>query len=260
MNSLTVIVAIKRVIDSAMKVKISQDRTGIDLLNMKMSINPYCEVALEQTVQFKEKFSAQTIAISIGPKGCQDSLRTALAVGVDRAIHIHIEDKKADNDIQPLTVAKILKQVVFREKANLVLMGQQSIDGNNSQTGPMLASLLSWPQGTFITKIESFSDDNYLQIERETDTGMETLQIPIPAVLTTSLRLNRPRFATLTSILKAKKKSIEMFTPEDLGLAEADLAPRNEVLSLQSCPPRKSVVMLQSVDDLLHRLKVDGIL
>lgn len=263
MKNLNVIVGVKRVIDYAMKLKFSSDKSGVNMVNMKMIMNPYCEVALEQAVRFKETFNAQTTAISIGPKACQDTLRTAMAIGVDRAIHVHIENLRTDQDIQPLTVAKIMKRIILRDKINLVLLGQQSVDGDNAQTGPMLAAILSWPQATFVTKIEPIKEEDereYFLVDKETDIGMETLAVPIPAVLTTSLRLIRPRFATLPNIMKAKKKEIEILLPEDLGLTELDLAPRNITLSVQECPPRKAGIILGTVDELLDRLRKDGVI
>ena len=213
-----VMVGVKRVIDFAVKVKVSNDLSGVDLSNVKFSINPFCEIAVEEAVQLKEKqIAKEVIVVSIGPKASQETLRTALAIGADRAIHV-LTDIRIDQDLPSLIVAKILKSIVLRENPHLVLLGKQSIDGDNCQTAAMLAGLLDWPQITCAAKLLDFSNNHtLLRAHRETDTGIETIESPLPAIVSCDLRLNTPRYCSLPNIMKAKKKTIEeVQIPEEL--------------------------------------------
>lgn len=245
-----VLVGVKRVIDYAVKVRVAADKAGVELANVKMSMNPFCEIAVEQAIRLKESGAAsEVVAVSIGPKQAQETIRTALAMGVDRGIHI-TTDMRTDQELQPLSVAKLLAKVVEEEDPKLVLLGKQSIDGDCAQTGPMLAGLLDWPQATFAAAVEL--DGESLSVERETDGGTETLQMSLPAVVTADLRLNEPRYATLPNIMKAKKKKIEAKAAEDLGV---DLAPRYEVLEVSEPPAREAGEVVEDVDALLSKLR-----
>ena len=246
-----VFVGVKRVVDYAAKVRVLADKTGVDLASVKMSMNPFCEIAVEEAIRLKEKkAAAEVVAVTIGPKASQETLRTALAMGADRAIHVNC-DLRADQELQPLSVAKAFKALVDKEKADLVLLGKQSIDGDNCQTGPMLSALLGWPQCTFAANL-TFDGSSTCQAERETDTGTEEISFPLPAIVTTDLRLNEPRYATLPNIMKAKKKPIESLTPEDLGV---DMKPRNEVLRVEDPPVRAAGIIVDDVDQLVDKLK-----
>lgn len=245
-----VLVAVKRVVDYAVKVRISPDKTGVDLANVKMSMNPFCEIAVEEAIRLKEKkVATEIVAVSIGPKAAQETLRTALAMGADRAIHIETSSR-TDQVLQPLAVAKLLAKVSEKEGAKMVIVGKQSIDGDNCQTGPMLASLLNWPQASFAAKIEVTGDD--MTVTRETDNGTETVKTTLPAVVTADLRLNEPRYASLPNIMKAKKKPLDIITPESLGV---DITPRNVVVSVEEPPVRKAGKFVESVDELVSKLK-----
>ena len=241
-----ILVPIKRVIDAYVTVQVKSDGSGVETQNVKMSMNPFCEIAVEEAVRLKEAGKAtEIIAVTAGPDQNQDILRSALAIGADRAIHI-----KHDGELQPLAVAKLLKAVAEKENPDIILMGKQAIDADNNQTGQMLAALLGWGQGTFISKVEI--DDSSAVVTREIDGGLQTLKIKLPAVLTTDLRLNEPRYPALPKMMQAKKKPIEGFTVDELGV---DVAPRFETLTVSEPPERKEGVKVSSVDELLDKLK-----
>mmetsp|Transcript_16216 Transcript_16216/g.15558 ORF Transcript_16216/g.15558 Transcript_16216/m.15558 type:complete len:257 (-) Transcript_16216:273-1043(-) len=247
------LVGVKRVVDYAVKIRVLADKTGVDLNNVKMSLNPFCEIAIEEAVRLKEKKIAnEIIAISIGPKACTETLRTALAMGADRGIHI-TTDLRADQEIQPLAVAKVFQFIAEREKVGAIILGKQAIDGDHCQTGPMCGALLGWPQCTFAASVTADPDNpgNWI-IERETDTGTETLKVGLPMVLTADLRLNEPRYATLPNIMKAKKKPIEVLTALETGV---DFAPRNKVIMVEEPPVRKAGIFVDNSDGLLDKLK-----
>jgi electron transfer flavoprotein beta subunit len=241
-----ILVPVKRVVDFNVKVRVKSDGSGVDLANVKMSMNPFDEIAVEEAVRIKERGEAsEVVAVSIGAAKSQDTLRTALAMGADRAILV-----KTDATVEPLAVAKLLKQVVENEKPDLVIMGKQAIDDDCSQSGQMLAGLLGWPQGTFVSKIDLAGDR--LKVVREVDGGLETLSLAKPAVLTTDLRLNEPRYASLPNIMKAKKKPIDETTPEALGV---DIAPRLKVISIAEPKGREAGIKVDSVAALIEKLK-----
>eukprot|EP01036_Dinobryon_divergens_P031226 gene31226-40591_t len=247
-----ILVGVKRVIDYAVKVRVLGDKSAVDVNNVKMALNPFCEIALEEAVRLKEKkIASEIIAVSIGPKASQETLRTALAIGADKGIHINT-DARTDQEIQPLAIAKVLKAIAEREKANLVIVGKQSIDGDNCQTGQMLAGLLGWSQCTFASKLAISDDKTSIEADRETDAGSEKIKIALPAVITTDLRLNEPRYATLPNIMKAKKKPLELLVAADLGL---DLSPQNIVLKVEEPAARKAGIFVESVDALLDKLR-----
>ena len=241
-----VLVPVKRVVDANVKVRVKSDQTGVDLANVKMSMNPFDEIAVEEAVRLKEKgLVEEIVAVSIGVAQAQETIRTALAMGADRGILI-----QSDTDAEPLAVAKLLKAVVGEEKPGLVLMGKQAIDGDNNAVGQMLAALLDWPQATFASKVEISGDK--ANVTREVDGGLQTLSIDLPAVVTTDLRLNEPRYASLPNIMKAKKKPIDMKTPADYGV---DVAPRLKVLKVTEPPKRSAGVKVESAEDLVMKLK-----
>ena len=241
-----VLVPIKRVIDANVKVRVKADKSGVELTNVKMAMNPFCEIAVEQAVRLKEAGSAsEVIAVAAGAAQSQETLRTALAMGADRGILI-----QSDLALEPLAVAKLLKAVVEREGPELVILGKQAIDGDNNQTGQMLSALLGWSQGTFISKLELA--DGHAKVTREVDGGLEKLSLKMPAVVTVDLRLNEPRYASLPNIMKAKKKPIETVSPDDLGV---DPSPRVEVLEVVEPPARKAGIKIESVADLVEKLK-----
>ena len=241
-----VLVPVKRVIDANVKVRVKADQTGVETINVKMAMNPFCEIAIEEAVRMKEAGTAEEIiVVSAGAAQCQETIRTGLAMGADRGVLIQSEVA-----LEPLAIAKLLKAVVEREGAGLVLMGKQAIDGDNNQTGQMLAALLGWPQGTFISKMEVL--DGGVKVTREVDGGLEIVELKLPAVLTVDLRLNEPRYASLPNIMKAKKKPIEALSPEDLGV---DVTPRLETLRVVEPPPRQAGVMVGSVAELVDKLR-----
>jgi electron transfer flavoprotein beta subunit len=241
-----ILVPVKRVVDFNVKIRVKSDGSGVDLANVKMSMNPFDEIAVEEAIRIKERGEAsEVVAVSIGPVKAQDTLRTALAMGADRAILV-----KTDAVVEPLGVAKVLKRVVEDEAADLVIMGKQAIDDDCNQSGQMLAGLLGWPQGTFASKIELA--DGKVKVVREVDGGLETLLLSRPAVITTDLRLNEPRYASLPNIMKAKKKPIDETTPEALGV---DIAPRLEVLEVAEPKVREAGVKVDSVAVLIDKLK-----
>ena len=247
-----VLVGVKRVVDYAVKVRVSPDKSGVDLSNVKMSMNPFCEIAVEEAVRLKEaKQAGEVVAVSIGPKQCTETLRTALAMGCDRAIHVTTDLRTDYMQLQPLATARLFQKVAEAEQPDLVLMGKQGIDSDAGQTGPMLAALLGWPQATFAAKVTP--DGDGLVVERETDSGTETVRIPkLPAVVTCDLRLNEPRYATLPNIMKAKKKKVDVMDAADMGV---DLTTKNEVLEVYEPPSRKEGVVVESVDELVDKLK-----
>ncbi|AWL12271.1 Electron transfer flavoprotein subunit beta, mitochondrial [Saliniradius amylolyticus] len=241
-----ILVPIKRVIDYNVKVRVKSDNTGVDLANTKMAMNPFCEIAVEEAVRLKEAGKAdEVVVVSIGDKACQEQLRTALALGADRAIQIEQEDA-----LDSLNVAKLLQKLVEKEQPELVILGKQSIDSDNNQTGQMLAALLDWPQGTFASKVEL--GEGSVQVTREVDGGLQTVELDMPAIVTTDLRLNEPRYASLPNIMKAKRKPLETLSAEELGVEL-----KNTVQTLKVTPPpeRQGGIKVESVDELLDKLK-----
>ena len=241
-----VLVPVKRVIDANVKVRVKSDQTGVELTNVKMAMNPFCEIAVEEAVRMKEAGTAEeVIAVSAGAAQAQETIRTALAMGADRGILI-----ESDVALEPLAVAKLLKAVTEKEGADLVIMGKQAIDGDNNQTGQMLAALLGWPQGTFISKIEK-NGEGY-KVTREVDGGLESVQLKAPCVVTVDLRLNEPRYASLPNIMKAKKKPIDTLKPDDLGV---DVSPRLSTLKVVEPPARAAGIKVADVAELVEKLK-----
>ena len=246
-----ILVAVKRVVDYAVKIRVKADGSGIELANVKMSMNPFDEIAVEEAVRLKEMGTAtEVVVVSIGSAKTQETLRTALAIGADRAILVETADGAI---VEPLAVAKILKGVVAAEQPQMVILGKQAIDDDCNQTGQMLAALLGWPQGTFASKIEPASDS--VNVTREVDGGLETLKLKLPAIVTTDLRLNEPRYPTLPNIMKAKKKQLETKKPEDFGV---DIAPRLQVLKTTEPPQRKGGVKVADVAELVAKLKPEA--
>ncbi len=241
-----VLVPVKRVIDANVKVRVKADQTGVELSNVKMAMNPFCEIAVEEAIRMKEAGTAEeVIIVSAGASQAQETIRTGLAMGADRGILI-----ESDAALEPLAVAKLLKAVAEKEGVDLVIMGKQAIDGDNNQTGQMLAALLGWPQGAFVSKIEK-NGEGY-KVTREVDGGLENLQLKAPCVVTVDLRLNEPRYASLPNIMKAKKKPIETLTPADLGV---DVAPRVTTLKVVEPPPRAAGVKVADVAELIEKLR-----
>jgi electron transfer flavoprotein beta subunit len=246
-----VLVPVKRVIDYNVKVRVKADQSGVDLANVKMSMNPFDEIAVEQAVRLKEKGKAtEVVVVSIGPAQASETIRTALAMGADRGILV-----KADQTVEPLAVAKILKAIVDAERPALVITGKQAIDDDANQVGQMLAALLGWPQGTFAHSMEL--GETSAKITREIDGGLQTVEVKLPAVMTTDLRLNEPRYASLPNIMKAKKKPIAEKSPGDLGV---DVTPRFKVLKVSEPPKRGGGVKVANVGELLDKLKSAGVL
>jgi electron transfer flavoprotein beta subunit len=244
-----VLVPVKRVIDSNVKVRVKSDQTGVDLANVKMAMNPFCEIAVEEAVRMKEKgIATEIVAVSIGPQQAQETLRTALAIGADRAILI-----QTDVDVEPLEVAKLLKAVVDEEKPDLVLMGKQAIDGDNNAVGQMLAALLDWPQATFASKIEIAGAK--AKVTREVDGGLQTLELDLPAVVTADLRLNEPRYASLPNIMKAKKKDLAVKAVADYGV---DIGGHLKVLKVTEPPKRTAGVKVETAAELVSKLKTEA--
>jgi electron transfer flavoprotein beta subunit len=243
---LKVLVAVKRVVDYNVKVRVKSDGTGVDLANVKMSMNPFDEIAVEEAIRLKEAgLATEVIAVSCGLAACQETLRTALALGADRAILV-----ETDAELQPLAVAKLLKALVDREQPQLAILGKQAIDDDSNQTGQMLAALLGWPQGTFASKL--LPANGRATVTREVDGGLETIDVALPAVVTTDLRLNEPRYATLPNIMKAKKKPLETVKPADLGV---DVTPRLSTLKVVEPPKRQGGVKVADVAELVAKLK-----
>ena len=241
-----VLVPVKRVVDYNVKVRVKSDGSGVDIANVKMSMNPFDEIAIEEAVRLREKgVVSEVIAVSCGVLQCQETLRTAMAIGADRAILI-----ETDVELQPLAVAKLLKALVDKEQPGLVILGKQAIDDDCNQTGQMLAALAQMPQGTFASKVEMV--DGHVRVTREIDGGAETLTLSLPAVITTDLRLNEPRYVTLPNIMKAKKKQMDIFKPEDLGV---DVSPRIKTLKVVEPPKRSAGVKVADVAALVDKLK-----
>jgi electron transfer flavoprotein beta subunit len=250
-----ILVPVKRVLDYNLKVRVRADGSGVDLTNLKMSMNPFCEIAVEEAVRIKEGGgghkpggASEIIAVSIGPSQAQETLRTALAMGADRGVLI-----QAEGEVEPLAVAKLLKAVVDAEQPGLVILGKQAIDDDSNQTGQMLAALLDWPQATFASKI--VLHDGKASVTREVDGGLQTVDVDLPAIITTDLRLNEPRYASLPNIMKAKKKPIDMKTPADYGV---DVAPRLQVLKTTEPAKRQGGVKVKSAAELVEKLKTEA--
>ena len=242
-----ILVPVKRVIDYNVKPRVKADGSGVDLANVKMSMNPFDEIAVEEALRLKEAGGAdEVVAVSIGPTQNQETIRTALAMGADRGIHI-----EAPHEVEPLAVAKLLKAVVEREEPGLVFVGKQAIDDDCNQTGQMLAALLNWPQGAFASELV-VGDGGALQVTREIDGGMETVGMKLPAVITADLRLNEPRYATLPNIMKAKKKKLDKMKPEDLGV---EITEHLKIVRVEDPPTRAAGIKVETVDELLDKLK-----
>ncbi|MET1254250.1 electron transfer flavoprotein subunit beta/FixA family protein [Aliikangiella maris] len=244
-----ILVTVKRVVDYNVKVRVKDDNSGVETANIKMSMNPFCEIAVEEAVRLKEKgVASEIVVVSIGPTQAQETLRTALALGADKAILV-----KTDEQVQPLAVAKILKEIVAQESPEIVIMGKQSIDGDNNQSGQMLAALLDWPQGTFASEVNVA--DGSAMVTREIDGGLETIKVDLPAVITSDLRLNEPRFASLPNIMKAKRKPLEETSPEALGV---DITPRISTLKVEAPAQRQAGIKVESVAELVEKLKTEA--
>jgi len=241
-----ILVPVKRVVDFNVKIRVKSDGSGVELASVKMSMNPFDEIAVEEAIRLKEAGKAEEIiAVSIGPDKAQETIRTALAMGADRGIHV-----KTDDLVEPLGVAKILKSLVEAETPDMVILGKQAIDDDSNQTGQMLAALLGWPQGTFASKLE-LSDGKAL-VTREVDGGLETVKLNMPAILTTDLRLNEPRYASLPNIMKAKKKPIDAKTPADIGV---DITPRHSIVTTVEPAGREAGIKVETVAELVAKLK-----
>ena len=241
-----ILVAVKRVIDPYVNIRVKSDQTGVETENVKMSMNPFCEIAVEEAIRLKESGSCtEIVAVSIGNQSCQETIRTALAMGADRGIHV-----LTDETLEPISIAKILAKIVEDESPGLVITGKQAIDGDNNQTGQMLAALTSMPQGTFASKIEI--DGEKIKVTREIDGGLQTINLNMPAIITTDLRLNEPRYASLPNIMKAKKKPIDQKSPSDYGV---DTAPRVKVLKVIEPPKRQAGIKVENIGELVEKLK-----
>ncbi|CAL8297775.1 electron transfer flavoprotein subunit beta [Gadus morhua] len=248
-----VLVGVKRVIDYAVKIRVKPDHSGVVTEGVKHSMNPFCEIAVEEAVKMKEKkLIKEVVAVSCGPQQVQETIRTALAMGADRGIHVEVSAKEYES-LGPLQVSKILAALAKKEEAQLIILGKQAIDGDCNQTGQMTAALLDWPQGTFASEVTL--EAGHVKVVREIDGGLETIKINTPAVLTADLRLNTPRYATLPNIMKAKKKKIANVKPADLGV---ELASKLQVLRVDEPPQREAGVKVESVDDLVGKLKEAG--
>ena len=240
------LVAVKRVVDYNVKVRVKSDQSGVDIANVKMSMNPFDEIAVEEAVRLKEKgVLSEVIVVSCGVTQCQETLRTAMAIGADRGILVETSE-----ELQPLAVAKLLKALADKEQPGLVILGKQAIDDDCNQTGQMLAALADWPQATFASKVELA--DGHALVTREVDGGLETLKLSMPAVITTDLRLNEPRYVTLPNIMKAKKKQLDIFKPEDLGV---NVSPRIKTLKVSEPPKRSAGIKVADVAALVDKLK-----
>ena len=241
-----VLVAVKRVVDYNVNIRVLSDESGVDLDNVKMSVNPFDEIAIEEAVRLREAGKAEeVIVVSIGSRRCQEQIRTALALGADRGILV-----ETDEDMQPLGVAKLLQAIVEKEEPRLIILGKQAIDDDNSQTGQMLAALAGYSQATFASELEL--TDEAATVTREIDGGLETITVGLPAVITTDLRLNEPRYASLPNIMKAKKKPVDILTPADMGV---DVAPRITTLKVTNPPERQAGIIVGSVEELVDKLK-----
>jgi electron transfer flavoprotein beta subunit len=246
-----VLVPVKRVIDSNVKARVKSDQSGVDLANVKMSINPFCEIAVEEAVRLKEKgVATEIVVVSIGPAQAQETLRQALAMGADRAVLV-----QTDQDLEPLEVAKTLKAVIAEESPNVVIMGKQAIDGDNNATGQMLAALLDWPQATFASALELSADN--AKVTREVDGGLQTIEVGLPAIITADLRLNEPRYASLPNIMKAKKKPLDT---KELSALGVDAKPHLKVLKVAEPAKRSAGIKVETAGDLVANLKTAGVL
>ena len=244
-----IIVPVKRVVDFNVKIRVKADQSGIELANVKMSMNPFCEIAVEEAVRLKEKgIATEIVVVSIGPTQAQETLRTALAMGADRAILV-----QTDVNAEPLAIAKILKAIVAKETPGMIILGKQTIDGDNNQTGQMLAALLGWGQATFASKLEKVGD--LINVTREIDGGLETLSLKMPCIVTTDLRLNEPRYASLPNIMKAKQKPLATMTPADFGV---DVTPRVVTLKVNEPAKRKAGIKVKDVAELVSKLKTEA--
>lgn len=244
-----VLVAVKRVVDANIKVRVKADASGMETANLKMAMNPFDEIAVEEAIRLKEAGKVtEIVAVSMGPSACQETLRSAMAMGADRSILV-----QTDVELQPLAVAKLLAAIVKKEDPRLVLLGKQAIDDDANQTGQMLAALTGWAQGTFASKVNA--GDTEVEVTREIDGGLETVALKLPAVITTDLRLNTPRYVTLPNIMKAKKKPMETLTPEDLGV---DPTPRLKTLKVEEPPKRKAGVKVGDVKELVAKLRSEA--
>ena len=240
------LVAVKRVVDYNVKVRAKADGSDVDLNNVKMAINPFCEIAVEEAVRLKEAGTVtEIVAVSVGESSCQEQIRTALALGADRGIHVEVEGKP-----EPLAIAKLLKGVVAQENPDLVIMGKQSIDGDNNQTGQMLGALTGMGQGTFASELKI--GDGAIEVVREVDGGLQTVSLKLPAIVTTDLRLNEPRYASLPNIMKAKKKPLDSMSADDLGV---DISPRLNITRVEEPPAREAGIKVSDVADLVNKLK-----
>ena len=247
-----ILVPVKRVIDYNVKPRVKADGSGVDLANVKMSMNPFDEIAVEEAIRIKEAGKAEEIiAVSVGPAKAQETLRTALAMGADRAILVQVED---DVDVEPLAVAKILKAIADEEQPGIVMLGKQSISDDSNQTGQMLAALMGRPQGTFANTVEVEGDS--VVVKREIDGGLETVKLSLPAIVTTDLRLNEPRYASLPNIMKAKQKPLDTKSPADFGV---DIAPRLKTTNVSEPPVRQAGIKVADVDELVAKIKALGI-
>lgn len=241
-----ILVSVKRVVDFNVKVRVKPDGSAVDLSNVKMAMNPFCEIAVEEAVRLKEQgVAGEVVVVSMGPKACQEQIRTALALGADRGILI-----ETDEELESLAVAKLLAKVVEAEQPGLVILGKQSIDSDNNQTGQMLGALTGMPQGTFASEVNL--EEGKVEVTREIDGGLQTLSLDLPAIVTTDLRLNDPRYASLPNIMKAKRKPLEINPPANFGV---DIAPRLKTLKVEPPPEREAGVIVGSVDELVEKLK-----
>jgi len=241
-----VVVPVKRVIDANIKVRVKSDRSGVELNNVKMAMNPFCEIAVEESIRMMESGAAEElVVVAAGPQQSQETIRTALAMGADRGILI-----QTDVPLEPLAVSKLLKSVIEREEPGLVMMGKQAVDNDNNQTGQMLSAMLNWSLGTFVSKIE-IKDDSF-EVVREVDGGLETVSLSKPSVITVDLRLNEPRYASLPNIMKARRKPIETLTPDELGV---DVTPRVEVVEVNEPPNRQAGIKVSSAAELIEKLR-----
>lgn len=246
------LVGVKRVVDYAVKVRVSADKSGVALDNVKMSMNPFCEIAVEEALRLREKGHVkEVVLVSAGGAKTAETLRQGLAMGADRAIHLKTK-MRTDQELQPLAVAKLLAKVAEEEKPDIVVLGKQAIDGDSNQTGQMLAGLLNWPQAGAASELTVAEDKKSISVSREVDTGIQTVKMPLPAVVTADLRLNEPRYATLPNLMKAKKKPMKAVEADSLGV---DLAPRMQVLEVTDPPVRAAGVKVESVDELIDKLK-----
>ena len=248
-----ILVAVKRVVDYNVKIRVKPDGSGVETANVKMSMNPFDEIGVEEAIRLKEKgIATEIVAVSMGPQQAQETIRTALAMGADRGIHV-----LTDAELQPLAVAKLMKAVVAKENPRLVILGKQAIDDDCNQTGQMLAALLGWSQGTFASKLViAAADADKIEVTREIDGGLETLELKMPAIITTDLRLNEPRYASLPNIMKAKSKPLAQKTPADYGV---DVTPRLKTLKVSEPPKRSAGIKVADVDELVAKLKALGV-